>query len=186
MTTHEPWPVAAPMRPTVSALRGAAGKLRECAPIGPAGVFARVAGGVTLILLALLWRDPSWADAVVGLVVFPHVVIGMLALRARFAERPLRATGPLGHLANAAVFVPLFAHPATAGGAFLFYGASMLVAAARRSAGCEVTAISNAVLDRHDQIGCLLFAPVDVAEARLRRSSRLVNTRPEGSYRVGA
>jgi hypothetical protein len=107
----------------------------------------------------------------VGLVVLPHVIIGPLALRARIAERPLLATGSLGHLANAAIFAPLFAHPATAGGAFLFYGGSMLVAAVRRSGGCEVTAISNVVLDRHDQIGCLLFAPVDLAEARRRRSS---------------
>jgi hypothetical protein len=81
----------------------------------------------------------------------------------------LRATGPLGHLANAAVFVPLFAHPATIGTALLFYGGSMLIAAARRAGGCEVTVISNALLNRDDQIGCVLFAPVDLAEARLRR-----------------
>jgi hypothetical protein len=171
MTTHEPWTEPAPTPPTVSTFRSAGGALRECTRIGPAGVFARVAAGVTLILLALFWRDPSWSDAFLGLVVFPHAVIGLVAFRAHFAQRPLRATGPLGHLTNAATFVPLFAHPATAGGAFLFYGGSMLVAAARRSSGCEVTAISNVVLDRHDQIGCMLFAPVDLAEARLRRSS---------------
>ena len=170
MTTHEQWPKAAPMGTARSALHTAGGALRECRRIGPAGVFARVAAGVTLILLALFWRDPSWPDAIVGLLVFPHAVTALLALRARFAPRPLHATGPLGHLANAAIFVPLFAHPTTAGAAFVFYGSSMLIAAARRSGGCEVTAISNAVLDRRDEIGCLLFAPVDLAEARLRSS----------------
>jgi hypothetical protein len=170
MTSHEQWRQAAPMHTTDSALRRAGGGLTECRRMGPAGVLARVAAGVTLVLLALFWRDPTWTDAIVGLLVFPHAVTALLALRARFAPRALRATGPLGHLANAAIFVPLFAHPATAGAAFLFYGGSMLIAAARRSAGCEVTAISNAVLDRRDEIGCLLFAPVDLAEARLRRS----------------
>ena len=47
----------------------------------------------------------------------------------------------------------------------------MLVAAVRRSGGCELTAISNAVLDRDDQVGCVLFAPIDLTEARLRRVS---------------
>ncbi|HEV3400524.1 MAG TPA: hypothetical protein VG078_01785 [Acidimicrobiales bacterium] len=37
----------------------------------------------------------------------------------------------------------------------------MLVAAARGFAGCEVLAFSNWVLARDDQVGCLVFAPVD-------------------------
>lgn len=159
------------MRRLAAALDNASYALRGCTEIGPIGAFARVAAGLTCIYLALLWSDPTWSDAFVGLVVMPHVVTGLLALRARRVRRPLRATGPLGHLANAAVFVPLFAHPATSGSALLFYGASMLVAAARRAGGCEVTAISNAVLERDDQIGCVCFAPIDLAEARLRRSS---------------
>ena len=137
--------------------------------LAPIGALARVTVGAAFIFLALLWNDPSWTDAFVGLVVMPHVVTGALALRARHAQRPLRATGPLGHIANAAVCVPLFAHPATVGSALLFYGASMLVAAAQRTGGCELTAISNAALGRDDQVGCMLFAPIDLAEARLRR-----------------
>ena len=130
---------------------------------------ARIAVGITLIALALLWRTPSWTDALIGLVVMPHVVTGALALRARREQEPLRATGPLAHVVNAAVFAPLFAHPATAGAAFLFYGGSLLVAAAQRTGGCELTAISNAALDRDDQVGCVLFAPIDLAETLSRR-----------------
>lgn len=137
--------------------------------IGPLGVAARVVVGAVLIGLALFWRDPAWRDPVLGLAVMPAIVVGLIALRVRRSPAPLRATGPAGHLLNAAVFVPLFALPATAGAAFLFYGASMLVAATRRSGGCEVTAISNTLLDRDDEVGCMLFAPVDIAEARLRR-----------------
>jgi hypothetical protein len=158
----------APTR-SAAAIDNATGTAGDCAQIGPAGVCARVAVGLTLIYLAFFWRDPSWVDPLVGLVVMPYAVTGLLALRARHEQRPLRATGPLGHVANAAVFVPLFAHPATAGAAFLFYGGSMLVAAARRAGGCEVTALANAHLNRDDQVGCVLFAPVDLAEARLRR-----------------
>jgi hypothetical protein len=157
------------MKRVAAALDHASCALRDCTEIGPIGVLARVAVGLTFIYLALFWNDASWADPFVGLVVMPHVITGLLALRARRTQRPLRATGPLGHLANAAVFVPLFAHPATVGSALLFYGGSMLIAAARRSGGCELTAISNLALDRDDQVGCVLFAPVDLAEARLRR-----------------
>ncbi|MGH2989615.1 MAG: hypothetical protein ACRDMA_07090 [Solirubrobacterales bacterium] len=139
--------------------------------IGPLGVAARVVVGLALIGLALFWRDPSWWDAGLGLIVFPAFVFALVALRARRSPAPLRAVGPSGHLLNAVVFVPLFLFPATAGAAFLFYGSSMLVAATRRSGGCEITAISNTLLDRDDQVGCMLFAPVDIAEDRLRRST---------------
>jgi hypothetical protein len=142
-----------------------------CRPgtIGPAGTSARLAVGLGLITLALFWRDPVWSDVLLGLIVLPVIVVALTAWRARHSPAPLTATGPIGHLLNAAVFVPLFLLPATAGAAFLFYGSSMLVAARRRGGGCEVTAISNAVLGRDDQVGCMIFAPVDIAEAQLRR-----------------
>ncbi|MGH8878635.1 MAG: hypothetical protein ACRD0P_15040, partial [Stackebrandtia sp.] len=50
--------------------------------------------------------------------------------------------------------------------ALLFYGASMLLAALRGYAGCEVLAVSNRLLRRDDQIGCILFAPIDHVERR--------------------
>jgi hypothetical protein len=45
----------------------------------------------------------------------------------------------------------------------------MLLAAARGYAGCEVLAISNWLLHRDDQIGCLVFSPIDRLERLLRR-----------------
>ena len=137
--------------------------------IAPAGISARLAVGLGLISLALFWRDPAWSDVLLGLIVLPVIVVALAAWRARRSTAPLRATGPTGHLLNAAVFVPLFLIPATAGAAFLFYGCSMLVAAWRRGGGCEVTAISNALLDRDDH---MIFAPVDILEAQLRRDKR--------------
>jgi hypothetical protein len=137
--------------------------------IGPIGALARFVVGAVLIGLALFWREPNWRDPVFGLVVMPAIAVGLIALRARHSPAPLRATGPVGHALNAAVFIPLFALPATAGPAFFFYGASMLIAGTRRSGGCEVTAIPNMVLNRHDAVGCMLFVPVDFAEAKLGR-----------------
>ncbi len=54
----------------------------------------------------------------------------------------------------------------TSDAALLFYGASMLLAALRGYAGCEVLAVSNWLLGRDDQIGCAVFLPVDHLERR--------------------
>ena len=140
--------------------------------IGPAGIVARVAVGMTLVALALFWHTPHWHDFVLGLVVLPGVAIGLLAWRARHHPMTLNATGPAGHVANTIAFAPLFILPATAGGAMLFYGSSMLVAAARRSGGCEVTVISNTALGRDDQVGCIFFAPIDLTEDAINRGRR--------------
>lgn len=139
--------------------------------LGLVGAVARVAVGLLLIYLAFFWNDPSWRDPVAGLIVMPAVVTGLLALRARRSPEPLVATGPLGHLLNAAVILALVLNPATVGTAFIFYGASMLVAVARHAGGCEVTAISNALHGRCDQVGCPLFWPVDAIEGAARRGT---------------
>jgi hypothetical protein len=57
-----------------------------------------------------------------------------------------------------------------------FFGVSMLVAAARGYAGCEVLAIPNAITGRRDRIGCILYTPIDRAEAR-HKWSRAVSAR---------
>jgi Family of unknown function (DUF6410) len=139
--------------------------------IGPMGLVARLAVGVAFVGLALFWDEVGWQQVLLGLVVLPAIVVGVAAVRARWSPQPLRATGPLGHALNTAVFLPLFLIPATVGAALLFYGASMMVAGLRRSGGCEVTALSNALLRRDDQVGCVLFAPVDLAEQGVRRRS---------------
>jgi hypothetical protein len=74
---------------------------------------------------------------------------------------------------NLAVLLALYLTPwyapalaVTSDAALVFYGTSMLLAAARGYAGCEVLAVSNWLLGRDDQVGCLLFAPVDQLERR--------------------
>ena len=46
----------------------------------------------------------------------------------------------------------------------------MLLAALRGYSGCEVLAISNWILGRDDQVGCLVLGPVDDLERRFRTS----------------
>jgi hypothetical protein len=71
------------------------------------------------------------------------------------------------------VFAALYATPWYAPGlsftsdaTLLFYGASMLLAAARGYAGCEVLAVSNWLLRRDDQVGCVVFGPIDAFARR--------------------
>ena len=132
--------------------------------IGPVGRFARLGVGLGLIAAELFLRSPKWWDPVLGLIVVPALLVGVGVVLSRRQTAPLRATGPVGHLVNIAIFGVAVVLPLTSGAALLFYGGSMLVAAATANGGCEVTAVSNLLSARNDQVGCALFAPVDTAE----------------------
>jgi hypothetical protein len=140
--------------------------------IGPMGTAVRVAGGLGLLYLAgangLSW-DVQWYEPVIGLAVLPAIMLAVGLVARRRKTGPLRLTGLMWICLNCAVIVALVASPYTSGGALLFYGATMLVAAWRGQAGCEITVISNVVLRRDDQIGCPTLSLIDEAEARLRR-----------------
>src|SRR6266481_454119 len=129
-----------------------------------AGTIARlVVGGIFLCsVVAGHMRAFHPLPWIVGLVVFPGLALGAQWLRVRHTPSRLRATGPVAQCLNIAVFFALYltflyapALTFTSDAALLFYGTSMLLAAARGYAGCEVLAISNWVLGRNDQIGCL-------------------------------
>ena len=138
--------------------------------IGRAGTISRVIVALGLLGLALMhgglsWRL-TWHDAVLGLVVFPAVMVVTGLAARRFAGRAIHFTGPLGVAVNTAVIVALLANRYTAGGAELFYGITLLVAAWCGQPGCEATVLSNLILGRDDQIGCPTFTPIDALEAR--------------------
>lgn len=139
--------------------------------IGPIGSATRFLGGAGLLYLALLkgtsWRL-TWYEALLGLFVLPAVMLIVGLLARRRSDQPVRFTGPSGIALNCAVIVGLLATHYTAGAAELFYGATLLVAAARGQAGCESTVLSNWILNRNDQIGCPVFSPIDQLEARAR------------------
>lgn len=144
--------------------------------IGPLGTSARTVVGIALLTSVVVghvlrgWHLLPWLLAFVA---FPGVLLLWHVLRARRGLKTLRATGPIEHLINIGVFFALYLTPwyapalaATSDAALIFYGASMLLAALRGYAGCEVLAVSNWLLRRDDQIGCVVFWPIDRADRR--------------------
>jgi hypothetical protein len=110
-----------------------------------------------------------------GLIAFPAAVLALQWLRTRITPTRLEATGPVSTTINIVVLValvltPLYAPPLsfTSNAALVFYGASMLLAAVRGYSGCEVLAVSNWILGRDDQVGCLVLSPIDNLERRLK------------------
>jgi hypothetical protein len=153
---------------------------------GVSGTAARVAVGAALAGSVLSghaargWHPVAW---LLGLLVFPAVVVAGIWWRARRNPATLRAVGPVGHGVNLAVFLALYltwwyapAVDVLSDAALLFYGGSMLLAALRGYAGCEVLAVSNWLLRRDDQVGCAPFWPVDAVESR--RAGRTVDVHP--------
>ncbi|MEQ7005696.1 hypothetical protein ABN028_05790 [Actinopolymorpha sp. B17G11] len=145
--------------------------------LGPWGTTARVMiGGIAMgsvvygsVTRPAGFRPEAW---LAGLIVLPGLFLGWQTWRARRCPAPFVVlAGPLGHLSTTAVFFLLYltwwyAPPADflSDAALLFFGTSMLVAAVRGHAGCEVLALSNWVLRRNDRLGCALFDPIDRAE----------------------
>jgi hypothetical protein len=146
--------------------------------VGVWGTAARVVVGLALAGSVLFghaargWHPVAW---LLGLLVFPGLVFVGQWWRGGRNPAPLQAVGPVGHALNLAAFLGLYltwwyapAVDVLSDAALLFYGTSMLVAAVRGYAGCEVLAVSNWLLRRNDQIGCAPFWPIDALEARHR------------------
>jgi hypothetical protein len=133
--------------------------------IGPIGTTVRVVLGLALLVFALI-RGVEPYEPALGLVVFPGIMVGIGLIGQRVLGHPLRFTGPGGIAVNCAAIVVLFVIPYTTGAAALFYGISLVVAAARGAPHCEATILSNLILRRDDQIGCPTMTPIDALEAR--------------------
>lgn len=139
--------------------------------IGVIGTIGRVLLGLGFLYLAFTdggkpeW-ELAWQGPVLGLVVFPAALLLFQAVRLSFTNETLNATGGLGFCLNFAIGAVLYAIPFTRDAMLLFYGSSLLLAAARGYAGCESLAISNWLLRRDDQVGCVVFSPLDAVEAR--------------------
>ncbi len=113
----------------------------------------------------------QWQGPLLGLIAFPAILMLGQALRLRYTTSPLNATGPIGFAVNFGVGTVLVIIPFTRDAILLFYGSSLLLAAARGYAGCESLAISNWLLRREDQVGCVMISPVDAVEARVTRGA---------------
>lgn len=148
--------------------------------IGPVGTIARAAVGVGLLVDVAVGQASgrglvpvSWLLGVVGL---PALVLIWQGWRARRRPARLDLAGPRGYALTLAPFLVLFVLPLFVPGlsvlwdaGLIFVGVSLLGAAVRGYAGCEVLALSNWLLRRDDQVGCIVFTPIDNWEDRHRK-----------------
>ncbi len=146
--------------------------------IGTVGTLARLILGLILFgsvfyghFIKGPFRPLPW---VIGLLIFPALFIMWQYLRARRNPARLEANSPVATVLNVVIFFAfyftyIYAPPIDfmSDAVLIFYGLSMLVAALRGYGGCESLAISNWLLKRDDQLGCLLFLPIDSAERQL-------------------
>ncbi len=129
--------------------------------IGRTGTAVRAVIGLALLAVGVTLYRADVRDVVLGVIVLPVAATLLLALRGRAAP-PIRL-GLAGHLVTIGIVVAL-SFVFRGATLLLFYGSTMLVAAAAGSGGCEVTAVSNWLRGRNDQIGCPLFAPFDALD----------------------
>lgn len=130
--------------------------------IGPTGTVARTVCGLALVATAVIY-GAGVRDVLLGLLALPAAATLLLALRGRRAP-PLRL-GAAGYLVTVALVLALsLVFPLAT--VLLFYGSAMLLAAATGNGACEVTALSNWLRRRDDQVGCPLFAPFDARDGR--------------------
>ncbi len=143
--------------------------------IGMIGTTARVIIGAGLtgsVLYGHLVRGPfrplPW---IIGLLVFPAIFLTWQWARARRNPSRFEANGPIASTINVVIFFYCLLWPPSplafmSDAVLLFYGVSMLVAALRGYGGCESLAISNWLLRRDDQLGCLFFSSIDYVERK--------------------
>jgi hypothetical protein len=152
--------------------------------IGPIGTVSRVCGGLAAIFVPIAIYGITWWDLAAALVVLPLIATGVVALVSAGSKRyPDVASdhrestwSGFGVLVGVIVIVIAiataltFVTPVDGVAIWAWLGASMLLAAVRGDAGCEVLAFPNAIRGRRDEVGCILYTPIDALEERLRSS----------------
>lgn len=149
-------------------------RLARARAIGPIGTIARICVGVLMIGVAVSGEAGDGVGMADALLVLggAGVLLAWQFVLLRSTSDSLNATGPIAFTVNAMIAAALFSVEATREAALIFYGASMWLAAVRGYAGCEVLAISNWLLRRDDQVGCVVFSPLDAAERAMSEEDR--------------
>ena len=145
--------------------------------IGPVGTGSRLLGGAAAIAVPVVLDGFGWWDAAAAFVLLP-LVASLAALAISAVSRRAGASGlACGGICSRAgcllVAVMLGADAALAAltstngtvALWVWLGGSMLLAAVAGYGGCEVLALPNLLTGRRDEIGCLLYTPIDRWEA---------------------
>lgn len=146
--------------------------------IGPIGTTARMLGGLFAIVVPVTVDGISWFEAGVALLALPLIAATTAPLITwsyrRLYPRALQMRHGICSLpACTLIAVMVIANdvlvaPTTANGnvtIWVWLGASMILAAVRGYGGCELLAPYNLISGRREQIGCLLYTPIDNIEA---------------------
>ncbi len=147
--------------------------------IGPVGTAVRVLAGVLALAVAALWQGLGWWDVAAASIAFPLVALSawwLLSPRGPNqwpgSATPRDGLGYATSLLAVTIAAALtFVTPADQPAVWAWLGGSLLLAAARGDGGCEALAVANAFGGRLDHGGCVLFTPLDAAEAQARRSA---------------
>jgi len=149
--------------------------------IGPIGTLARLGIGLWLVgsvihgqlatgFTPATHTIATWA---LGLIGFPALALAWHGWRIRRHPARFEDTSLLSFALSVALPLALYftwwyapAFSVTSDAVLLFVGGSMVFAALRGSAGCELLALSNWLLRRCDQIACALLTPIDSLEQR--------------------
>ncbi len=130
-------------------------------------------GSVVYGQLSSHFTPAAW---VLGLIGFPALALAWHGWRIRRNPAPFHDASPLSFLLSLAVPLALYltwwyapAFSVTSDATLLFVGSSLVLAALRADAGCELLALSNWLLRRNDQLACAVFTPLDFLEQRHSR-----------------
>lgn len=149
----------------------------RCRSMGMVGRATRLIAGA--LLLGVAYARWSAAGSVasgvlvllVGLVLLPLGTTALMRAAARGREK-VDWHGPSAVLAQSAVIAGALAGQGWISGSLLvFLGASLVLASVRGYTGCEILAYSNLLLSRRDEMGCVVFSPLDRLDAVIRRSA---------------
>lgn len=149
--------------------------------IGPIGTVSRIVAGVAALAVPIAIEGAGWWDLASALIAFPLLSTAvawlMTSADPRATDEQATCHDGLCSARGCALFAVMIGATVALGvvtpveGDVAFWGwlgASMLLATARGYGGCEALAFSNLLTGRRDQLGCMLFTPIDAAEARHR------------------
>ncbi len=148
---------------------------RQARSIGSLGTATRILVGLLLLSIGIIYAASGrsfWWQLALGLAGFPAALMLVQLARLTLTKARLHETGSLATWINCAALVVLLVAWPTRNATLIFLGASMLAAALRGYSGCETLAVSNWLLRRDDQVGCLLLSPIDRLEAQRSDHSR--------------
>lgn len=185
----ELWEGSVARDPRARKVRPAASASTTASPrqIGPIGTVSRIVAGLLLLAFPVVTHGIGAWDVAAALIAFPLIASALHSLISAAYDRYLAgwitrrttARSTRAWLINLSVLGLIiaiatgmtFVTPVDAGAIWLFFGASLLIVAARGDAGCEVLAFVNAIAGHRDTTGCVAFAPVDSLEAKLTRNA---------------